>query len=581
MIDMYAGKRRRIKRRPPRVFYDKKAKQFYIVVNGKNHYIKGKLNAKTIQGKKKEIQRRLVNKKMTLPPTTKLKKKQNAPIRVRGVTRPLGRRYDNRSNTFRPESSFSPNISLAPVFQQKARLEREIGAFEREKAQAKLDQREEELRRQKEKIDKMNLERQKPILRREILEKRKRVDRIDKEIDRLRRRRKAYKKPGGDWTAKNLREEEKLLLEKKELQNEIEEIIKTVQSDIPDGDPDKKEKQEIKKQIRKIDSTNLALSDDSATVDQLRKTRRNLQSQESKKDVPELESKRDVPSESEESDRNKSSLLRQLRRVSPDDYNAVVNDLDNVSASEIRRIIDSIPSLREQWGDSYSEIMQSSETPAEYSESTDSESSQQGGASYPQYMQAGASYPQYMQATMTDDWKYFRPFKFGGGKDNKTNQELALFDYQIENMLMPFPQFGGVYASDEIKDIKPHSLPFGVVINTNIRNDDTMGHWVSMYLDGDSLEYFDPLGDQPNIGMVHDLSWLVNHWKLPNMLKFKYNQIKTQAEEGDDGKPTITCGYHCINFLMNRFKGIPFKTCTLFDLSEEHEHDVGKKFKYI
>ena len=68
---------------------------------------------------------------------------------------------------------------------------------------------------------------------------------------------------------------------------------------------------------------------------------------------------------------------------------------------------------------------------------------------------------------------------------------------------------------------------------------------------------------------------------MPYYLKMKINNVVHQDVRSD------LCGYHCIRFLKDRFKGIPFKVSTRFSDVREHEPKakrelkLAKKFGYV
>lgn len=153
----------------------------------------------------------------------------------------------------------------------------------------------------------------------------------------------------------------------------------------------------------------------------------------------------------------------------------------------------------------------------------------------------------------------------------------ALYNDEIEDYFEDdekYPHFGGVIASDQISQL-PKKLPIGFVMNT----DDSDGegeHWTAVYINGDSIEYFDPLGDPPTKKFLTDIKKYVESLKVPTMLKLKVNKVKWQDDK------TNSCGWFCIQFLDNRFHGIPFLNSSRFvDMSKDGEQSLKNEFKYI
>ena len=63
---------------------------------------------------------------------------------------------------------------------------------------------------------------------------------------------------------------------------------------------------------------------------------------------------------------------------------------------------------------------------------------------------------------------------------------------------------------------------------------------------------------------------------VPTMLKLKVNKVKWQDDK------TNSCGWFCIQFLDNRFHGIPFMNSSRFvDMSKDGEQSLKDEFKYI
>ena len=108
---------------------------------------------------------------------------------------------------------------------------------------------------------------------------------------------------------------------------------------------------------------------------------------------------------------------------------------------------------------------------------------------------------------------------------------------EIDHVLKTHPStrnvFKGVYARNRL----PRRL------NVPSDTDDRPGtHWVALYIDANSREYYDPTGRSPfsrayvNFTNKHCTSWT-------------YNTIRVQ-EEG-----STVCGHHCIFYLIHRCAG--------------------------
>jgi len=155
----------------------------------------------------------------------------------------------------------------------------------------------------------------------------------------------------------------------------------------------------------------------------------------------------------------------------------------------------------------------------------------------------------------------------------------GLYDDQIENVMDQYKKegFKGVYAIDEISKI-PVSDKMGVVLNLD-KSNQPGSHWVALYIDADddqSVEYYDSYGEDPPESLMKDLKELVNKINPSTYLKFKVNKIKQQSETSDN------CGVFAMKFLMDRFKGIPFKECSGYSdvaRSEKNAEKLKKRLK--
>ncbi len=155
----------------------------------------------------------------------------------------------------------------------------------------------------------------------------------------------------------------------------------------------------------------------------------------------------------------------------------------------------------------------------------------------------------------------------------------GLSNIQINSMMKKYKRFSGVYASDELHKL-PLKSKMGFVMNTQpIRV--SHGHWIAVYIDIDndrSIEYYDPLADEPSESFMKDIKKLIDKLKTKTYLKFKINKIRDQDVRSNN------CGWHSINFLIGRFKNKPFKDVTGFTDTRNGEAKVKllkKKFKYI
>jgi hypothetical protein len=189
------------------------------------------------------------------------------------------------------------------------------------------------------------------------------------------------------------------------------------------------------------------------------------------------------------------------------------------------------------------------------------------------YIRNNKDIPEIANAFSSDVLKVFSSV----GKQKGKGKFPALYNDEIEDYFddeQKYPHFGGVIASDQIMQL-PKKLPIGFIMNT----DDSNGqgeHWVAIYINGDSIEYFDPLADPPSKKFLTDIKKYVESLKVPTMMKLKVNKVKWQHDK------TESCGWFCIQFLDNRFHGIPFLNSSRFvDKSEIGEKALKEEFRYI
>ena len=97
-----------------------------------------------------------------------------------------------------------------------------------------------------------------------------------------------------------------------------------------------------------------------------------------------------------------------------------------------------------------------------------------------------------------------------------------------------------------------------------------------MYVDlNKAIEYYDSYGRDPSKAFMKQVKLMVSNLEPDTYLKFKINRVKQQREDSD------TCGYHAMLFLMDRFKGKPFKQCTGWSEVCKAEKRAAKVFGYI
>jgi hypothetical protein len=166
-----------------------------------------------------------------------------------------------------------------------------------------------------------------------------------------------------------------------------------------------------------------------------------------------------------------------------------------------------------------------------------------------------------------------------------TNENDALNTSQINRIMESSKDFYGTYPKDHfykvLHQIKPKSRG-GAILNLDT-SDENGSHWVAIYWDArqngsQTIEYCDSFGRQPPHDIMNDLQQLKKKLEADNPLKLKINRIQRQD------KRSVSCGYFCINFILNRLRGKSFKSASGFnsiDKNEEHMENLKEKFNFM
>ncbi len=98
----------------------------------------------------------------------------------------------------------------------------------------------------------------------------------------------------------------------------------------------------------------------------------------------------------------------------------------------------------------------------------------------------------------------------------------------------------GVFPSDKFPTTTDYSDRFGFVLNTD-PSDKPGTHWVAIFIEGNSAEYFDSYGLPPTIPTIRKF--------LQKFGELQYNKRRIQ------GLLSSVCGHYCIYFLIQRWHG--------------------------
>jgi len=166
------------------------------------------------------------------------------------------------------------------------------------------------------------------------------------------------------------------------------------------------------------------------------------------------------------------------------------------------------------------------------------------------------------------------PSQKGKGESTKSN---GLSNLQIDEYMKDYHKkgFKGTFAIDQISEIpiNKSDKSFSFVMNTEpIRV--SVGHWVSVLITPDTIEYYDSFGEDPPKNFMKNLKPLLKRYgDSESIYQLKINRTKFQKINTDN------CGYFAIDFLLKRYKGESFKDATGFDIIEKSmkgEKDIKK-----
>jgi len=144
-------------------------------------------------------------------------------------------------------------------------------------------------------------------------------------------------------------------------------------------------------------------------------------------------------------------------------------------------------------------------------------------------------------------------FNQGGGIDTFESGVDGLYNDEItkiaDNLGIEVPVIASNEIDKIIAKIDPDTKEFGFIINTD--NSNGVGkHWRSIFIDNDpdrpSIEYFDPLGQAPELALINEIKKIVNKLDNEKYFLFKENMIKRQADDSN------TCGHFSLKFLEDR-----------------------------
>lgn len=111
------------------------------------------------------------------------------------------------------------------------------------------------------------------------------------------------------------------------------------------------------------------------------------------------------------------------------------------------------------------------------------------------------------------------------------------------------PDFLGVYPCDLLPMRQISKRPFGVIVNTHPQT--LPGeHWLAAYFPSPGYgEFFDSYGRPPD---SPDFPGAIAMFLERQSKKYTFHQLQLQHPSA------VTCGHHCVFFLLNRSKGVDY-----------------------
>lgn len=164
-----------------------------------------------------------------------------------------------------------------------------------------------------------------------------------------------------------------------------------------------------------------------------------------------------------------------------------------------------------------------------------------------------------------------RMFGTGGGvaEGGLYNDEIAKIIRKRVGQIVP------VIPSDKVNTLLDYVVKgdkkFAAIVNTNPSTSDGSGndgnrpgHWRGIYINNEddfpSVEYFDPLTEgPPEQSLVNIMRKLCKKISPENLCLYKENKIRRQAKERS------TCGWHTLQFIDDRWNGVPFSEASGYD----------------
>ncbi len=97
-----------------------------------------------------------------------------------------------------------------------------------------------------------------------------------------------------------------------------------------------------------------------------------------------------------------------------------------------------------------------------------------------------------------------------------------------------------------------------------------------MNLDKYTIEYYDSFADEPSNEVLDDLKrFLEKNNPTKQYLKLKVNHVVEQRAN------SANCGYFAMDFIIDRFRGKPWREATKYHEAQKGEKEIDKFKKQI
>jgi hypothetical protein len=288
--------------------------------------------------------------------------------------------------------------------------------------------------------------------------------------------------------------------------------------------------------------------------------------------------------------KSKNEIFLEIYKKYPEDFNYIIDN----NAEDITKFIKAAEPEQEESADRPT-LRESTEKPT-IRESTEKPTISEGEETIEKYFK-NLPTEEYTKATPEEEIIYEpqdeprepslyesqseSELGFGKIKDLRKDEPYAkgLWNYEIDEIMKDYkdkegflgviPRDGLDYIYDKMEERKPLSF----IMNTLGSNDKRVGHWVAINIDDDNVEYYDPLGDEPDDDFNEDIKSIVDKYNSSVFQKFKINKIKKQSDK------TNTCGWHSMAFLVKRYNGEDFKDSTGYNDVINGEKNIKKVIK--